>query len=44
MPREMPLAELEAKYEKFSSLEDAHACWDDEYMLSFKQVRYISES
>lgn len=42
MPREMPLSELEEKYRKLSSLEKARTCWENEYHVSSKQVRDMS--
>ncbi|KAL9664096.1 hypothetical protein QQ045_019493 [Rhodiola kirilowii] len=38
--REMPLAELRAKYRKISSLEKARTGWEDEYEVSFKQCMH----
>uniref|UniRef100_A0A7N0RBP2 PHD-type domain-containing protein n=1 Tax=Kalanchoe fedtschenkoi TaxID=63787 RepID=A0A7N0RBP2_KALFE len=38
--REMPLAELRAKYRKILSLEKAQTGWIDEYEVSFKQCMH----
>ncbi|KAK9269142.1 hypothetical protein L1049_000911 [Liquidambar formosana] len=38
--REMPIAELKAKYRKISSLEKARTGWEDEYEVSFKQCMH----